>query len=608
MGAAVALADGPSTARGRRRMTLVVAAAASVAAVAISVAIALSDGTGDQGLVALARALVVGAPLAVGLHTWYTRPGERFGLVLIAAGAAWWVSTLAESSDAWLYTVGRLAGWVIEVLLVYLFLSFPTGRLPGRRDRLLVLAMAAVVLVMYLPRLLLAADFEVPSPYTSCLDGCPANAFFALDSEPAIVDGFLRPVGVLLVLAVMIAVVARLRNRLLGATPLNRRMLMPVLVVAIARAALLGVAIVARQVESTAWPLEIAAWLLALAVPAIAFAFFLGLLRWRLYAERALQSLAACLRDLPDPVMLRQAFADAFKDPSIEIAFPAGGGDGWVDSRGEPVSLPPAGSGRKVTDVRNHGELVAAVVHDEGLESRPELVEAGAAMAAVVLDNQRLAAQAEASIRELSRSRARIASSAASERRRIERDLHDGAQQRLVALRIELELAEDVVRQDPERGAARLRELERELDDALEDLRSLAHGVYPPLLADRGLTDALRSVAARSTIPVDLEVRRLGRYEPEVESAIYFCVLEALQNALKHATGARRVVVRVGAGPLGELRFSVRDDGAGTDALRAGAGITNMQDRLAAVGGEVTVSSTPGVGTDVRGRVPVSRA
>jgi len=607
MGAAVAVVDGSSATHGRRRLRLFAAVLAAAAAVAITVEVALVGADEQPGLVALARGLMVAVPLAVGLHTWYHRPAERFGLLLILAGAACFVSTLAESHDELLYTLGRLAGWLIEVFLVYLVLSFPGGRLGDRRDRLLALAMAAVMVVFFLPRLFLAETFELPSPYTSCVQDCPPNAFFALDSEPAFVQGFLRPAGAVLVFVVMAAVVLRLRQRLHAATPLARSMLAPVLAVAILRAALLAVAIVARQIDSTAWPLEVAAWLLALAVPAVALAFFLGLLQWRLYAERTLQSLAACLRDLPDPATLRQAFADAFKDPSIEIVFPAGDAEGgWLDSRTQAVALPEPSTGRRVTEVRNHGAVVAAIVHDEGLERRPELVEAGASMAAVVLDNQRLAAQAEVSIRELRRSRARIASSAARERRRIERDLHDGAQQRLVALRIELELAEDLVRQDPESGAARLRELEHELDEALEDLRSLAHGVYPPLLADRGLSDALRSVAMGSSIHVELDAPNLGRYAPELESAVYFCVLEALQNVLKHATGARRVRVRVAAGPLGELHFSVRDDGAGIAGLRPGAGITNMQDRLAAFGGDVTVTSTPGVGTHVRGRVPAS--
>ena len=607
MGAAVAVVDGPSATHGRRRITLFAAVLAAAAAVSITVEVALVGADEQPALVALARGLMVGVPLAVGLHTWYRRPAERFGLLLVVAGAAWFVTTLAESDDELLYTLGRLAGWLIEALLVYLFLSFPGGRLADRLDRLVALATAAVVVVLFLPRLFVAETFEVPSPYTSCVHDCPANAFFVLDSEPAFVDGFLRPAGVILVFVVMTAVVLRLLARLREATPLTRRMLAPVVGVAMVRAGLLGVAVVARQVDPTAWPLEVAAWLLALAVPAVAFAFFLGLLQWRLYAERTLQSLAACLRDLPDPVTLRQAFADAFKDPSIEIVFRAGDADdGWMDSRTQAVALPEPGTGRWVTEVRNHGAVVAAIVHDEGLERRPELVEAGASMAAVVLDNQRLAAQAEVSIRELRLSRARIASSAERERRRIERDLHDGAQQRLVALRIELELAEDIVRQDAQRGANRLRELEHELDEALEDLRSLAHGVYPPLLADRGLSDALRSVAMGSQIHVDLDAPRLGRYAPEVESAVYFCVLEALQNVLKHASGARRVRVRVAAGPLGELHFSVRDDGAGMAGLRPGAGITNMQDRLAAFGGDVTVTSTPGVGTHVRGRVPAS--
>ena len=214
---------------------------------------------------------------------------------------------------------------------------------------------------------------------------------------------------------------------------------------------------------------------------------------------------------------------------------------------------------------------------------------------------QRLAAEAEATMGELQRSRARIAAGAAEERRRIERDLHDGAQQRLVALRIELELAEDIVRQDPERGAARLRELEAEVDEALEELRALAHGVYPPVLADAGLAEALRSVAMRSAMRVDLVSHDGARYSTEVEGAVYFCVLEALQNAQKHATGARRVVVTLDGGPGEELRFSVRDDGAGAATIDEGAGITNMRDRLAAIGGGVDIASKPGVGTVVRG-------
>jgi len=304
---------------------------------------------------------------------------------------------------------------------------------------------------------------------------------------------------------------------------------------------------------------------------------------------------------------LRWALAEAFDDPSLEVAFPLDGA--WVDAHGRPLALPPAGNGRSVSRVHDSGRTVAAIVYDAALDARPELVQAGVAMARVVLDNQRLAAEAAASLAEVRRSRARIATSAERERRRIERDLHDGAQQRLVALRIELELAEELVLRDPQRGALRLRELEQEVQDALDELRTLAHGVYPPLLGERGLRDALQAATARSTIPVKLEARDVERYPPEIESAVYFCVLEALQNVLKHAADTRHTLVRLDGSVAGELLFSVHDDGAGAPSgvIRAGAGITNMRDRLAAVGGHLAVRSSLGAGTVVRGRLPTVR-
>ena len=202
-----------------------------------------------------------------------------------------------------------------------------------------------------------------------------------------------------------------------------------------------------------------------------------------------------------------------------------------------------------------HG-VAAVIVCDEDLQLQPELTDAAASLVAMTLHNQRLEAGAAVSLRELEASRARLATSAERERRRIERDLHDGAQQRLVALRIELELAEELLEHDPEAGKLRLKELERDVDDALEELRALAHGVYPPVLADRGLAEALRAVAARSPVRVEIEAHAIGRYAPELESAVYYAVLEALQNALKHAKGVRRILVRLDGAAPGELRFS----------------------------------------------------
>ena len=608
MEAAPAIAVAPAVEADRSRIVLTCGVAATVLLVAISAALAVSGADSQPALVAVARASIVGVPMAVGLYAWHRGVDERFGLLLIALGVAGFLTSLGESDDELLYTIGRAASWLLEVLLAYTILSFPTGRLTGRTDRVLVASVGVVVLALYLPQLLLAEDFPVPNPFTSCMQNCPSNAFFALDSEPRFVDAVMRPLGVLLVFVVMAAVTLRLWSRVRAATHLTRRMLIPVIAVGAARTALLGIAIVARQLDPDTWAVEAAAWLLGLAVPALALAFLAGLLRWRLFAEAALRRLAECLRTLPDAVTLRTAFAEAFDDPTVEIVFPARGSGKWMDSKGRPVPLPEPGSGRCVSEVRHGGTLVGAIVYDEGLDARPQLVEAAVAMAGIVLENQRLMVEAEASLHEVERSRERIAAGAALERRRLERDLHDGAQQRLVALRIELGLAEDVLRKDPERGLARLRELEQELDGALEDLRSLAHGVYPPLLADRGLVEALQGAATRSTIPISIDAREVGRYRIEVESAVYFCILEALQNVLKHATGARRAEIRLDGSTPSELRFSVSDDGAGfpEEDIPVGAGLTNMRDRLAAVGGELSIASAVGKGTTVRGVAPTA--
>ena len=233
------------------------------------------------------------------------------------------------------------------------------------------------------------------------------------------------------------------------------------------------------------------------------------------------------------------------------------------------------------------------LIHDETLNANRALLDAGAAMADMALDNQRLTVEAASAARRERLSSARIAASAERERRRIERDLHDGAQQRLVALGIELELATELVQTDQDRGVRRLRELRHQVDTALEEVRALAHGVYPPLLADEGVVEAVRAVASRAPIHAEVEAHDVGRLPTELESAVYFCVLEAFQNALKHADGARNVYVRFDR--TGErLRFSVRDDGAGSGSatIAAGRGITNMRDRVTALGGDVRITST----------------
>jgi signal transduction histidine kinase len=206
---------------------------------------------------------------------------------------------------------------------------------------------------------------------------------------------------------------------------------------------------------------------------------------------------------------------------------------------------------------------------------------------------------------ELQASRARIVATADAERRRIERNLHDGAQQHLVALAVNLRLARDFVGDDPETAAAMLDELATSIRDTITELRDLAHGIYPPLLMDSGLPEALRAAAGRNPLDVVVEAEGLRRYPTEVEAAVYFCCLEALQNAAKHAPEAKASVVVRDDGT--ELRFEVIDDGPGfaPEAMRRGHGFVNMSDRLGAIGGSVSWDSNPGHGARIRGSVPV---
>jgi signal transduction histidine kinase len=227
-------------------------------------------------------------------------------------------------------------------------------------------------------------------------------------------------------------------------------------------------------------------------------------------------------------------------------------------------------------------------------------------VARMALENERLETELSSTLSELRASRLRILSAADRERRRIERDLHDGAQQRLVALGIQLVLAAELVDADPGRVAGRLRELAHDVDEAVDEVRALARGLVPPMLVERGLAGALRDAAATSPLIARVQAAaELGRYAPELESAVYFCCLEALQNAAKHADQAHFVTVRLWEED--ELHFEVRDDGAGlpNGPRQHGAGLTNMRDRIGAVGGRLTIESGPGEGTCVAGTAPL---
>jgi signal transduction histidine kinase len=288
------------------------------------------------------------------------------------------------------------------------------------------------------------------------------------------------------------------------------------------------------------------------------------------------------------------------------------------------VWLPALLEGRRegpfsVAPIANAGELLGLVVAERP-EGRADFSDGDIRLLAELarqvgfaLRNVRLDSQLQASLGELRRhadelrlSRARVVSAADAERRRIERDLHDGAQQRLVSIVVNLRLARELAGSDPAEATVLLERLGDEAQSALEELREIAHGIYPPLLADRGLADALSAVAGRAPIRTRLEVEPRRRYPPQIEATVYFCCVEALQNASKHAGRDASATLSV-RDTEGALVFEVRDDGSGfsVGSARGGAGLANMTDRLGAIGGSLRVDSSPGRGTRVAGTIPL---
>jgi signal transduction histidine kinase len=595
---------GVAQAAARPRLTLLAVGAGGLALCATSVAVTLSGPTAaSPGFAAAGRALMVGVPIVVGLYAWQRRPDERFGPLLVVVGFGWFLTTLAESGNGVLYSIGRLAGWLVEIGLVYLILSFPSGRLTHRVDRALVGASALLVAALYLPAALIADSYPVPSPYTGCEAGCPSNAFFLLGSEPSYIDSLLIPLRDALTLLLFLAVTARLLQRFRGSTRLMQRLLEPVLTVAVGRCAVLVVAIVVRRVTPDSAVVDGLAWTIALALPVLAAAFFVGLVSRRLYAGNVLQDLGGRVRANLPPDELRTALAEALGDPSLQVAYWTGDGQGhWVDDRGHALVPPEPESRYRLTEVREDHRRVAAILHDAALSEERSFLDAVSSYALIALRNRRLTARVESALSEVRESRARILARADRERRRIERDLHDGAQQRLVALRIQLELVEELMESDPERGRKQLHALGDEVGETLDDIRALAHGVYPSLLEDRGLAEALRAAALRVPVSARVKPDGIGRHPHDVEAAVYFCCLEAMQNASKHARDARAITISLTQDD--GLRFEVCDDGTGFDkAASPGVGITNMRDRLTAVGGRLTISSSER-GTVVAGSVP----
>lgn len=548
---------------------------------------------------AFAQALAIAVPIAVGVYGLRREQTSRFALLLVITGLAWAPTLLAMSDASVPYSIGRVWAWGVLAWVVCLLLSFPEGRLATRAERWTAWSAVGLVAIFYLPAA--AFDqFQAPSPWADCTTSCPANAFVVSDSAPGLIATLtdLRDYVVVLVYAAAAAVIV---VKWLRGSRTTRRVHAPVLWFALAEFATAGAFVVMRRSAPDAGLTEVAGVAAILSTPALVLAFLAGLVRWRIAAFSTWRQLNAD----GEATRIRDVLADAISDPTLEIGYWGGRDKGWIDHDGRPFALPAKGSVRAATEVSSgSGRRIAILVHEDSFATESGLSEVVQGVTLMALANQQLEAEARASLRELSESRARILSTIDRDRLRIERDLHDGAQQRLIAMKVAAERGAENVSADADEAAALLRRIGSDAGAALDEVRALARGVYPALLVDHGLVEALRDAAARSAIPAEVRARGVRRYPQEIEAAVYFCCLEALQNAEKHSGAS---AVRIDLIGNGELSFEVRDDGSGFDPAEQdhGSGLGNMNDRVEVVGGKLRIDSVPGGGTRVAGHVPM---
>jgi signal transduction histidine kinase len=534
--------------------------------------------------------------LAAGIVAWARRPESRVGILMTFVAFCLLERKLQYSHNSAAFTFGFLFGELgFTAAYAYAVLAYPTGRLGSRFERWFIAGGFAVVLAFPLAQLL------VWNPQRRCIwadaycaGSRPHNLLLIHDNPDAarlLNDVYTRFVyGVLAVVFVWLVV-----RRVWRATPAGRRMLWPLMLGAVvegSRGILNGIHVnYANPFASGAFY-----WWQIGGQIAVPLALLVGLLTATL-AKSTVADLLVELGQSP-PGGIRDALARGLHDPSLQVAYWLPMRQTYVDEAGREVELPE--DGRAVTKL----EDIAAIVHDPGLDSR--LVEASGVAARLALHNARLQADVRAQLDKVQESRRRIVTAGDEQRRRIERNLHDGAQQRLVALALELRIAQRELGKelDPQLEQV-LASAVDQLQVAVDELRELARGVHPAVLTEEGLAVALESLAGRTPVPVRIESALEGRLPPEIEAAAYFVACEGIANAVKHS---RARTIRVNAKRHnGRLVIEVEDDGIGGAKENGGTGLRGLVDRVEAHGGTLHIESEPGQGTRVIGELPCAR-
>ena len=531
--------------------------------------------------------------MVAGIAAWLRWPASRLGLLFTIVGYLYLVPyILVNLANSVAFTVGNLSQPIYGAALVHLGLAWPSGRLRSRFER-------GVVIADYVQSIafsVAATIFWNPS-FGGCDTRCPANVLLVGDGSVSAwtalnrISGY---VGLAFTVVVLILIVGHWRS----ARGWSRRAMVPVVWI--------GFAIGLEQ--TLIWgPFDLPvsdlvsfglAQLVLMAGPLL---FVISTVRART-ARGALGTAIVDLEPGAPPGQLRDVLARALGDSTLQLAFRQPDGAGYVDTGGQAVEVAQPDPGRAVVPVTGADEASGAVlVYDEGLELEPQLVRLTAAAASMALEHARLQAEVRAQLEEVWASRTRIVEAGDAERRRLERDLHDGAQQRLVTLALALGLARDRAAADPELGSL-IESASKEAREALTELRELARGIHPAVLTQAGLAGAIQALVERSPVATTVTAVPGGRFPAAIEATAYFVVSEALANVAKHAR-ASGAEVTIGRRP-GRLVVQVSDDGAGGARPGGGSGLRGLADRVASVGGVLRVDSPPGCGTRLEADLP----
>jgi signal transduction histidine kinase len=561
----------------------------------IDIALILTSDFAPTPAVIASLGLVIGwGFIGAGLFAWSRRPDNRVGMLMAATGFAWLLAGLGISDIPLLFSLGSAFGSLYFATAIHMLLSAPNGQLETRSERRTVAA-GYLLTAVVVPALYLFVD---PARDLECRD-CPENVLQLADNQTLVdvVSLTVNALGLVLVALTLVNLVQRWRR----ASAPERRLYAPMYGSGIVLMFTLIVSLVVQS-ASKGGETHIAVVIISLVPLAVLpYLYLATFVRARMFQTGAVGELIARLGEAPRPGGLREALAEALGDPSLELVYWLPREGHFVDAQGRHFEV-PEGERRAVTKVEREGECIAAIVHDPTLRDARDHVRAVGAAAALALKNEGLDAELRAKVGELRASRERMLRIGLEERRRLERDLHDGAQQRLVSMALNMRMARSKLRDEPATAEQLLDSAGDELDAALEELRELARGIHPAVLSDRGLDTALETLARRAPVPVELSPLPEERLPEAVELAAYYVVSEALTNVAKYAdaSGATVGVER----DNGRLVVRVSDDGVGGADPEQGTGLRGLEDRLAVIEGRLEVDSEPGNGTTITARIP----